>query len=126
MKQKILNPSILAVMGYSLNSNKRSGIELKQLALYTIKPFLSQVEGVSDIRIIGGETKEYWAILDKEKMSQLGLTPSMVNESMKNANFLLANGYLSDYRLMYLTLTDARIDRQAEHRLQPASAPARG
>ncbi|WP_321519699.1 efflux RND transporter permease subunit [uncultured Bacteroides sp.] len=104
-----MNPSILAVMGYSLNSNKRSGIELKQLALYTIKPFLSQVEGVSDIRIIGGETKEYWAILDKEKMSQLGLTPSMVNESMKNANFLLANGYLSDYRLMYLTLTDARI-----------------
>ena len=104
-----MDPSILAVMGYSLNSNKRSAIELKQMALYTIKPFLSQVEGVSDIRIIGGETKEYWVILDKEKMSQLGLTPSTVNESINKANFLLANGYLSDYRLMYLNVTDARI-----------------
>ncbi|WP_321439205.1 efflux RND transporter permease subunit [uncultured Bacteroides sp.] len=104
-----MDPSILAVMGYSLNSNKRSNIELKQLALYTIKPFLSQVEGVSEIRIIGGETKEYWVNLDKEKMSQLGLTPSAVKERMNNTNFLLANGYLSDYRLMYLSVTDARI-----------------
>ena len=104
-----MDPSILAVMGYSLNSNKRSSIELKQLALYTIKPFLSQVEGVSEIRIIGGETKEYWVNLDKEKMSQLGLTPFAVKESMNNTNFLLANGYLSDYRLMYLSVTDARI-----------------
>ncbi|BEG99456.1 efflux RND transporter permease subunit [Bacteroides sedimenti] len=104
-----MDPSILAVMGYSLNSNKRSAIELKQLAQYTIKPFLSQVEGISDIRIIGGQTKEYWVTLDKGKMSQLGLTPSMVKESMANANFLLANGYLSDYRLMYLSVTDAQI-----------------
>ena len=104
-----MDPSILAVMGYSLNSNKRSSIELKQLALYTIKPFLSQVEGVSDVRIIGGETKEYWIILDKEKMSQLRLTPSMIKDAMGNSNFLQANGYLSDYRLMYLNVTDARV-----------------
>ena len=104
-----MDPSILAVIGYSLNSNNRSAIELKQLALYTIKPFLSQIDGISDIRIIGGQTKEYWVIPDREKMSQLGLTPAVVNESMKNANFLLANGYLSDYRLLYLSVTDARV-----------------
>jgi multidrug efflux pump subunit AcrB len=53
-----MNPSILPVMGYSLESNTKSPIELKQIAVYTIKPFLSQVEGVSEIRIIGGKTKE--------------------------------------------------------------------
>jgi len=104
-----MNPSILPIIGYSLNSNKRSDIELKQLALYTIKPFLSQVNGVSDIRIIGGQTKEYWVVLDREKMSQLGLTPAVVNESMSKSNFLLANGYVSDYRLMYLSVTDTRV-----------------
>jgi multidrug efflux pump subunit AcrB len=36
-----MNPSILPVMGYSLNSTSKDPIELKQLALYTIKPFLS-------------------------------------------------------------------------------------
>ena len=52
-----MNPSILPVMGYSLNSTSMSPIALKQLALYTIKPFLSQLNVVSDIRIIGGEDK---------------------------------------------------------------------
>jgi multidrug efflux pump subunit AcrB len=39
-----MNPSILPVMGYTLESHTRSPIELKQLAVYTIKPFLSQVD----------------------------------------------------------------------------------
>src|SRR5678815_3660123 len=33
-----MSPSILAVMGYSLESNTKSPIELKQLAIYTVKP----------------------------------------------------------------------------------------
>ncbi|HEV3411798.1 MAG TPA: efflux RND transporter permease subunit, partial [Puia sp.] len=35
-----MNPSILPVMGYTLETHQLSNIELKQLALYNIKPFL--------------------------------------------------------------------------------------
>lgn len=104
-----MNPSILPVSGYSLNSKKRSPIELKHMAQYTIKPFLSQVQGVSDIRVVGGKDKEYWAILNQKKMSRLGITPAIVSQSLKRTNFIRSNGYLSDYRLMYLTLTDAQV-----------------
>ncbi len=104
-----MNPSILPVIGYSVNSASRSPLELKQLALHTIKPFLSQVEGSSDIRIVGGKDKEYWVVLDKEKMSRLGLTPDAVGQAVSSTNFVSSNGYLSDYRLMYLTVTDAQI-----------------
>ena len=38
-----MNPSILPVMGYSIGSNLRSPVELKLLANYTVKPFLSQL-----------------------------------------------------------------------------------
>ena len=62
-----MNPSILPVSGYTLESHSRSPIELKQLATYTVKPFLSQVDGVSEIRIIGGKAKEYWITLNKQK-----------------------------------------------------------
>jgi multidrug efflux pump subunit AcrB len=62
-----MNPAILPVSGYTLESNTKSPIELKQLATYTIKPFLSQVAGVSEIRIIGGKAKEYWVQLDVQK-----------------------------------------------------------
>src|SRR5580692_1459179 len=50
-----MNPSILPVSGYTLESHTRTPIELRQLATYTVKPFLSQVDGVSEIRVIGGK-----------------------------------------------------------------------
>src|ERR1700744_6678871 len=61
-----MNPSILPVSGYTLESHNRSPIELRQLATYTVKPFLSQVDGVSGIRVIGGKGKEYWLTWNKQ------------------------------------------------------------
>lgn len=104
-----MNPSILPITGFSLESKTRSPIEMKLLALYTIKPFLSQVEGVSEIRVIGGKSKEYWVVLDIQKMSTLGITPDLLNTALSQTNFIKSNGYLSDYRLLYLTITDAAI-----------------
>ena len=104
-----MNPSILPVMGYTLESHDRSPIELKQLANYTIKPFLSQVAGVSEIRIIGGKTKEYWLTLDARKMSTLSITPDLLNTTLGQTGFIKSNGFLSDYHYLYLTVTDATV-----------------
>lgn len=104
-----MNPSILPVMGYSLESNSLSPIELKQLAVYTIKPFLSQVSGVADVAIMGGKDAEYWVKLDAQKMTTLSVSPDTVLAALNQTNFLNSNGYLSDYRYLYLTLTDASV-----------------
>ena len=106
-----MNPSILPVIGYTLetNSNSRTPIDMKQIALFTIKPFLSQVEGVAEVRIIGGKQKEYWLTLNSQKMSTLGITPDALSNAMAQTNFIQANGYLTDYRLLYLTVTDATV-----------------
>ena len=105
-----MNPSILPVSGYTLESHTLSPIELRQLATYTIKPYLSQVSGVSDIRIIGGKAKEYWLVLNKQKMSSLGLTPDMITNTLSLTNFIKSEGYISDYKLLYLTVTDASVN----------------
>lgn len=104
-----MNPSILPVMGYTLESHTKSPIELKQLAVYTIKPFLSQVDGVSSVRIIGGKSKEYWLLMDAAKMSSLGITPDVISNALAATNFIKSNGFLSDYRYLYLTVTDATV-----------------
>ncbi|MFD2871007.1 efflux RND transporter permease subunit [Mucilaginibacter ximonensis] len=109
-----MNPSILPVSGYTLESHNRSPIELRQLATYTIKPFLSQVDGVSEIRIIGGKVKEYWLILNRQKMSSLGVTPDVISAALSNTNFVRSGGYLSDYKMMYLAVTDATIANKAQ------------
>ncbi len=109
-----MNPSILPVIGYTLEAPGMSAIEEKLLAMYTIKPFLSQVEGVSEIRVIGGKTKEYWLTLNMGKMSTLGITPDVIINALNATNFIKSNGYLSDYRQLYLTVTDAMVDTKEE------------
>ncbi|HTE07456.1 MAG TPA: efflux RND transporter permease subunit, partial [Flavitalea sp.] len=106
-----MNPSILPVIGYTLetSNNARTPIDMNQIALYTIKPFLSQVAGVAEVRIIGGKKKEYWLTLDPQKMSTLGITPDGLSNALAQTNFIQSNGYLSDYRLLYLTVTDASV-----------------
>jgi CzcA family heavy metal efflux pump len=106
-----MNPSILPVIGYTLETNSGSNapIDMKQIALYTVKPFLSQVQGVAEVRIIGGKQKEYWLVLNQQKMSTLGITPDVLSNALAQTNFIQSNGYLSDYRLLYLTVTDATV-----------------
>ena len=109
-----MNPSILPVMGYTLESHNKSPVELKQLAVYNIKPFLSQVDGVSEIRITGGKTKEYWLEMDVQKMSSLSLTPDIITSAINATNFIKSNGLLADYRFLYLTVTDATVHTKGE------------
>ncbi|RTY90655.1 efflux RND transporter permease subunit [Flavobacterium sp. RSP46] len=109
-----MNPSILPVIGYAIEGKGLSAIELKKIANYTIKPFLSQIDGVSEIRIIGGKEKEYWLSLDFTKMTALGITPDAITQVLSQTNFIKSNGYLSDYRYLYLTITDAQVDKKEE------------
>jgi CzcA family heavy metal efflux pump len=109
-----MNPSILPVIGYTIEGKGRSPIDLKFLATYTIKPFLSQVEGVSEIRVIGGKEKEFWVELDQAKMSALGLTPEKIRNALAETDFIRSNGFLSDYRMLYLTVTDVMVKDKSQ------------
>jgi CzcA family heavy metal efflux pump len=102
-----MNPSILPVIGFTVESDKKSPMELNLIATYIIKPFLSQIEGVSSVGVIGGKTKEYWAELNQLKMSSFSITPDMIKDSFSKNHFLISNGYLSDYKRLYLNVTDA-------------------
>src|SRR5665647_118736 len=102
-----MNPSILPVIGFTVESDKKTPIELNLIATYIIKPFLSQIEGVSSVGIIGGKTKEYWIELNQLKMSTFSITPEMIRDILNQNHFITSNGFLSDYRRLYLNITDA-------------------
>ena len=103
-----MNPSILAIAGYSLEGNL-SPVELKILAQYTVKPYLEQVTGVREVSVMGGRNKEYQLVLDVVHMSRLGITPSLLGEVLAQTNSIKSNGYLKDNNRLYLTLTDASV-----------------
>jgi CzcA family heavy metal efflux pump len=102
-----MNPSILPVIGFTVESNSKTPIELNLIATYVIKPFLSQIGGVSSVGIIGGKTKEFWIELNQLKMGTLSVTPEMIRDVINQNHFITSNGFLSDYRRLYLNITDA-------------------
>ncbi len=102
-----MNPSILPVIGFTVESDKKTPIELNLIATYIIKPFLSQIDGVSSVGIIGGKTKEYWVELNQLKMSTFSITPETIRDMLNQNHFITSNGFLSDYRRLYLSITDA-------------------
>jgi CzcA family heavy metal efflux pump len=102
-----MNPSILPVIGFTVESNQKTPIELNLIATYIIKPFLSQIDGVSSVGIIGGKTKEFWIELNQLKMSTFSITPEIIKEVFIQNHFITSNGFQSDYRRLYLNITDA-------------------
>ncbi len=103
-----MNPSILAIAGYSLEGNL-SPVELKTLATYTVKPYLEQIQGVRQVAVTGGRDKEYQVVLNREKLTQLGITPNVIYDVLSGANFIEAAGYANESNRLYLTITDASV-----------------
>ncbi len=102
-----MNPSILPVIGFTIESDKKTPIELNLIATYVVKPFLSQIDGVSSVGIIGGKTKEFWVELNQLKMSTFLITPEIIKDMLLQNHFITSNGFLTDYRRLYLNITDA-------------------
>ncbi len=102
-----MNPSIFPIMGFSLEGKGFSQIELRNIAEYSIKPFLSRIDGVSEVAVAGGEVEEYHVILDPVKLSHLKISPQIVANKISESNFISSTGYLNSYNRLYLTLTEA-------------------
>ncbi|MCX6266890.1 MAG: efflux RND transporter permease subunit [Bacteroidetes bacterium] len=105
-----MSQNIYPVIGYTLESERSGQIEMRNVAMFFARPRFSEVPGISNVVVRGGKTKEFVIIPDPMKMVQLGLTPQKLIDVLDSTNFIESNGLLSDYRRLYLTVTDSRIN----------------
>ncbi|MGA2823009.1 MAG: efflux RND transporter permease subunit [Bacteroidales bacterium] len=109
-----MGQNIYPVIGYTLESNTFGQVELKKNALYMVRPQFSMIPGVSNVVVRGGRTKEFVIAPHPRQMIALGITPQQIMTALGNTNFVESNGLLSDYRRLYLSLTDSRIKNLEE------------
>jgi heavy metal efflux system protein len=103
-----MSQNIYPVMGFTIESDKFSQIDLKNTALFTLRPLFSQISGISNVIVRGGKTKEFVISPVPQKLISLGLTPDDIIVALGSTNFIESNGLLSNYRRLYLSLTDTR------------------
>ncbi len=109
-----MNPSVLPVMGYSLVSDTKNQVDLKLIAEYIVKPYLSRIAGVASVQVIGGKVKEYRIIPDEGKLSLLKISPQSILDVLQKTDFIKSNGYTIDYNRLYLTVTDATLKNKQQ------------
>jgi heavy metal efflux system protein len=103
-----MSQNIYPVLGFTIESDRYSQIDLKNIALFTLRPQFSQIPGISNVIVRGGKTKEFVISPIPHKLISLGLTPQDIINALGNTNFIESNGLLSNYRRLYLSLTDTR------------------
>ena len=109
-----MNQSIFPVAGYTLESKTQSLIALRDNANLIVRPLFAQVEGISNVIVTGGKSKQYVVIPNVVKMSSFGITPTTLINVFNNNNFVQSNGSVSDFRRLYVNLTDTRINNSEE------------
>src|SRR4029077_2790644 len=109
-----MDPTVFPVIAYSLTSENRSLTELRDLALYTLRPALTTVPGVARIGVQGGDLEEFRVVADPAKLHSFGLTLSDVANALSASNVLVAVGRLEQYDKLYLVISDTRFRKPEE------------
>src|SRR6266513_3031662 len=119
-----MDPTVFPVIAYSLTSNSHSLVELRDLALYSLRPALSTVQGVARVGVQGGRVEEYRVTVDPDKLQSFKMTLAEVAGALSASNVLVAVGRLEQYDKLYLVVSDTRFKKfeQIEHTVLRSNA----
>ena len=104
----LTSPSGL-VYRYVLESPDRSAMELKNLNDWVIGKAYKAVPGVADMSALGGETMQYQAQLDPDRLAALGLSVQDVMDALGNNNGNSGGGFYSEGGQFYYIRGLARL-----------------
>jgi multidrug efflux pump subunit AcrB len=101
-----MDVSVFPILGFSLTSAQRSAAELRELAMYTIRPALLRIDGVGRVEVTGGAPREIQVIPDAAALTAHRLDVHDVSEAIAAANLNGAVGLVTDDFRLYLAVTD--------------------
>lgn len=100
--------STYPVAGYSLTSDSLSLLQLRDLAVYVIRPQLAAIPGIYNIEVMGGHQREYWVNVDPQKLAAYRLDYRQIEDALRKANRLNFVGRLNEAHKLYLNIADNR------------------
>ena len=101
--------SVFPVHGYSLTSETLDQVQLRDIALYQIRPALLCVKGVARVEIVGGDTREFRITVSPEKLMAYHLDIRQVSEAVRKTNLLSSPGLVTTNYQLYLSLVSGQV-----------------
>ncbi|MDQ3421219.1 MAG: efflux RND transporter permease subunit, partial [Acidobacteriota bacterium] len=91
-----------------------SGMDLRTIQDWIVRPQLRTVPGVADVNTIGGYTKQFHVTPDPEKLRAYGLTFRDVVEALAENNSNVGAGYIERRREQYLIRAPGQVQDLAD------------
>ena len=87
-----LNPTVFPILDYSISSPTRSLADLRNLALYTIRPRVARVPGVARVLVNGGDIKEMVVTARPDRLAAYQIPLSQIEDAITKSNTIVAAG----------------------------------
>ena len=103
-----MTPSLFPIFSVNVTGGLPPA-DLRDLAVYQLRPLLSRVPGVADVEVLASEEREISVIVDPDRLNAAKLTLEQVSDALKATNQVVSVGRLPrDYR-QYQVLTTAEL-----------------
>ncbi|MYD43276.1 MAG: efflux RND transporter permease subunit [Gammaproteobacteria bacterium] len=97
-------------MGLLSTNDNQSLLELRQIARRQLGTNLEQLEGIADVHVLGGRTKEIRVSVDRYRMDAYGITLSTLADSINSQNIDIAAGTVEENNRVYQLRGRARYE----------------
>ncbi len=97
------------IMLISMTSKTTSAMDLRSLADWVVRPRLLGISGVSQVMIIGGETKQFQVLIDPTKLADYNLSVDQVTDAVGKSNANASGGFLERPNEEFLIRGRARV-----------------
>lgn len=84
----------IQIIGMYSEGGKTSPMELRTLADWVVRQRLLTIEGVSQVIVMGGQRKQFQALVDPNELLRYGVTLEEVEAALRESNQNAAGGYL--------------------------------
>lgn len=102
------------IMLISMTAKDTGAMELRSIADWTVRPRLLGVAGVSQVMIIGGDTKQFQVMVDPQKLIDYRLTLDDVVQAVTKASANSSGGFLVRPHKEYLIRGRGRVQTTEE------------
>jgi len=100
--------AVFPVLGYSITSDARDLVALRDIATYTIRPRLARLPGIATVAVAGAGVREFHVVIDPAKLAARNITSQKVVDAVKNANVIESPGLIEENHQLELALVSGQ------------------
>jgi multidrug efflux pump subunit AcrB len=103
-----MTPSFFPMMEFNVTGDMAPA-DLRDVAMFQIRPLLSRIAGVSRVDVVATDEREVSVIVDPNKLNAAKLTLDQVSQALKNTNQITSVGRLPKDYQQYLVLATGEL-----------------